>query len=371
VHASGISVAAVLSGNRNFEGRIHPLVRLNYLASPPLVVAYALAGTLNLDLERAPLGRGAAGQPVFLADLWPREEELDRLQSTILHPALFERSAAQADVLWDAMEAPRGPRFSWEPSGYIGRSPFLRGAAFPRRIADARPLVVLGDNVTTDHISPVGSIAADSPAGALLQDSGIGPADFNTYGARRGNAEVMLCGTFANPRLRNELAGREGGWTRLAPSGEAMTIPAAAAHYRAAGVPTVIVAGAAYGTGSARDWAAKGTRLLGVAAVIAESFERIHRANLALMQVLPIELAPGVRRRDLDIDLHSTISFDLRETLVRQTVVLEVRGSDGALRRFDARLRIDTAREAACFAAGGLLPAIRGSFLARARGAEA
>jgi aconitate hydratase len=371
LRASGAAVAAVLSGNRNFEGRIHPLVRLNYLASPPLVVAYALAGNLHLDLEHAPLGHTAGGLPIALADLWPGEEELDRLQDRFLSRRLYESSAAQPDPRWDALDAPQGARFSWEPSGYIGRSPFFRGRPFPRRLADARPLVVLGDHVTTDHISPVGSIAADSPAGVLLRNSQIEPKDFNTYGARRGNAEVMLRGTFANPRLRNELAGRDGGWTRVAPGGEAMTIPAAAAHYRAAGVPTVIVAGAAYGTGSARDWAAKGTRMLGVCAVIAESFERIHRANLALMQVLPIELAADVRRRDLGIDLHSTISFDLPETLVRKPVTLEVRNPGGSLRRFEARLRIDSAQEAACFAAGGLLPAIRDRFLARARGAEA
>ena len=371
VRRSGATVAAVLSGNRNFEGRIHPLVKLNYLASPPLVVGYALAGNLHLDLETAPLGRRGDGRAIRLQDLWPSEEELDRLQEEILRPSLYGSTGARADALWDALDAPHSSRFPWKPSGYIGRSPFFAGAAFPRRIADARPLLLLGDNVTTDHISPVGSIAAGSPAAALLSEAGIAPADFNTYGARRGNAEVMLRGTFASPRLRNMLAGRDGGCTRVAPSGELMPIPAAAAHYRAAGEATVIVAGAAYGTGSARDWAAKGTRMLGVAAVIAESFERIHRANLVLLRVLPIELASDVRRDDLGITLESTLCISLPDNLVRAPVTLEVRDRRGAVKRFPARLRIDTAQEAASFAAGGLLPAIRDRFLAKAKGAAA
>jgi len=367
----GAKVAAVLSGNRNFEGRIHPLVKLNYLASPPLVVAYALAGNLHLDLERTALGQAPDGRPIHLSDLWPSEAELDRLQEQVLSPRLYGATAASGDRLWDELATASGSRFGWEPSGYIGRSPFFRGGAFPRRIEGARPLLLLGDNVTTDHISPVGGIAADGPAAALLREAGIAEADFNTYGARRGNAEVMRRGTFANPRLRNELADREGGWTRVAPGGESMTIPAAAEHYRAAGLPTAIVAGAAYGTGSARDWAAKGTRMLGVSAVIAESFERIHRANLVLMQVLHIELAPGLRRGDLGIVSGSTLSFDLPEDLVRQPVVLEVRDPTGSTRRFDGRLRIDTAQEARCFAAGGLLPAIRDRFLSKAKGIPA
>jgi len=374
IRGDDLAVAAVLSGNRNFEGRIHPLVRLNYLASPPLVVAYALAGTMQRDLEREPLGHDRTGRAVFLQQLWPSEAELDRLIAGQVTGALFR--ARQASVFeggdpWAALAAPEGICFPWQAaSGYIGRSPFLAAEPAGQVIAEARPLILLGDNVTTDHISPVGGIAAGSPAALLLQAGGTVPAEFNSYGARRGNAEVMARGTFANPRLRNELAPCEGGWTSHAPSGEVMTVHAAAERYRAEGVATVIVAGRNYGAGSARDWAAKGTRMLGVRAVIAESFERIHRANLAMMQVLPVELAEPTTRADLAVGPGTTITLRLPPDLVRRSVTLELAEPGGAVRRFAATLRIDTAQEAAYFTAGGVLPAIRQRYVAASRDAR-
>jgi aconitate hydratase len=304
-------VAAVLSGNRNFEARIHPVVRANYLASPPLVVAYALAGTVDIDLVSEPLGTRADGRPVYLRDLWPSAEEVAALAGKALRPDVFREEyavALEGSEAWRAMAVPEGALYAWdEASTYVREPPFFEGvAARPpalRDLSGARVLGIFGDSVTTDHISPAGPIAPESPAGRYLIEHGVEPADFNTYGARRGNHEVLLRGAFANTRLCNLMAGgREGGWTTHHPSGKVMPIYDAATHYKAESVPLVIFAGKEYGTGSSRDWAAKGTALLGVRAVIAESFERIHRSNLVGMGVLPLELEPHVTVESLGLD---------------------------------------------------------------------
>src|SRR5438128_1097307 len=302
VKDNGLVVAAVLSGNRNFEGRINPLVRANYLASPPLVVAYALAGKMDIDLETEPLGIDKNGKPVYLRDVWPTQKEvMDTINSTIraeMFCKAYEESL-EGDQRWKMIDAPSGELFQWDPSStYVNRPPFFenmsRKAPPPNDIRAARALAVLGDSVTTDHISPAGSIAIDSPAGQYLIDHGVAPKDFNSYGARRGNHEVMMRGTFANVRLRNQMApGTEGGWTVHLPGGEAMTIYDAAMKYKDARVPLVVIAGKEYGSGSSRDWAAKGTLLLGVKVVIAESYERIHRSNLVNMGVLPLQFPAG------------------------------------------------------------------------------
>ena len=297
-----IAAAAVLSGNRNFEGRIHPDVKLNYLASPPLVVAYALAGSLDVDITTEPLGTGSDGQPVYLRDIWPSEREIADVVGQAIKSQMFADSYGDVfagDERWQGLQIPEGSIFEWDDaSTYVRRPPYFDG--MPRQpaavtdIAGARVLAVLGDSVTTDHISPAGNIKKDSPAGAYLQEHGVGPRDFNSYGSRRGNHEVMIRGTFANIRLRNLLApGTEGGVTRHLPEGTAMTIYDASRRYIADGVPLVILAGKEYGSGSSRDWAAKGTALLGVRAVIAESFERIHRSNLIGMGVLPVAVRRG------------------------------------------------------------------------------
>ena len=307
----GLVVAAVLSGNRNFEARIHPLVRANYLASPPLVVAYALAGTVDIDLTTEPLGASADGRPVYLADLWPSPSEVAELTAKALRPEVFQEEYGSLSRVARPGEGWRYRRA--RSSGGIPTPPMCREPPFfegfkaepepPRDIRGARLLGIFGDSVTTDHISPAGSIAPDSPAGRYLREHGVEPCDFNTYGARRGNHEVLLRGTFANVRLRNLMAGgREGGWTIHHPSGELLSIYDAAMRYQAESVPLVIFAGKEYGTGSSRDWAAKGTALLGVRAVIAESFERIHRSNLVGMGVLPLELAGGATVVSLGLD---------------------------------------------------------------------
>ena len=302
VRERGLVVASVLSGNRNFEGRIQQEVRANYLASPPLVVAYALAGSMNVDITTEPLGTGKDGQPVYLKDIWPTEREV---QEAMLHAVTSEMFTQQyasvfdGDDRWQTLPVPTGDRFAWEvglhlhPQAAVPRAP--RDEPAPSAdIASARVLAVLGDSITTDHISPAGSIKADSPAGKYLIEHGVEPKDFNSYGARRGNHEVMMRGTFANMRLRNQLApGTEGGVTTYLPGGEVMSIYDASMKYQAAGVPLVVLAGKEYGSGSSRDWAAKGTMLLGVKAVIAESFERIHRSNLVNMGVLPLQFMAG------------------------------------------------------------------------------
>ncbi len=360
-----LSVAAVLSGNRNFEGRIHPSVRLNYLASPPLVVAYALAGTLQLDLTREPLGVDPQGQPVFLRDVWPAAEEVRRVRDEVVRPELFSREYERlfdGDARWRSLPVATsgGQRFAWdERSTYVRRPPFFEGLSrTPAPLQDvvgARVLVKLGDSITTDHISPAGSIAAQSPAGAYLQEHGVPPAEFNSYGSRRGNHEVMLRGTFANVRLRNQLApGTEGGFTRHLPGGEVMTIYDAAMRYRQERVPLLVIAGADYGSGSSRDWAAKGTSLLGVRAVLAVSYERIHRSNLIGMGVLPLQLREGETADSLGLTGEET--YDIvglarigQGELPRELVV---RAGSKELR---ARVRIDSPKEAEYFRHGGIL----------------
>ena len=303
-------VASVLSGNRNFEGRIQSQVRANYLASPPLVVAYALAGRMQIDMTTEPLGEDSTGKPVYLKDLWPSEREIQETMLRSVKSEMFRDSYAKVfdgDERWRSLPSPVGERFVWDDdSTYIRNPPFFEGLTLepvpPSDILAARALAVLGDSVTTDHISPAGSIPADSPAGKYLIREGVPPKEFNSYGARRGNHEVMMRGTFANIRLRNQLApGTEGGWTTLLPEGEVMPIYDASVRYRDAGVPLIIIAGKEYGSGSSRDWAAKGTLLLGVKVVIAESFERIHRSNLVNMGVLPLQFREGANAASLKI----------------------------------------------------------------------
>ncbi|HXH03611.1 MAG TPA: aconitate hydratase AcnA [Candidatus Competibacteraceae bacterium] len=355
-------VASVLSGNRNFEGRVHPEVKMNFLASPPLVVAYALAGTVNLDLTSEPLGEDKEGRPVYLRDIWPSQQEIAQAMS-LINRDMFHASYADVfhgDERWAAMEIPQAGRYQWSPdSTYIQNPPYFIGMSREPEgipvIRGARVLAMLGDSITTDHISPAGSIKADSPAGRYLQARGVAPKDFNSYGSRRGNHEVMMRGTFANIRLRNELApGTEGGWTRHQPSGELLSIYHAAMRYQQEGVPLLIIAGKEYGTGSSRDWAAKGTRLLGVKAVLAESFERIHRSNLVGMGVLPLQFRDGENRHSLG--LTGTEVYDI-EGLEPGTklVTLVVRGGQGE-RRFQARVRIDTPKEWEYYQHGGILP---------------
>ncbi len=302
VRARDLTVAAVLSGNRNFEGRIHPLVRANYLASPALVVAYALAGTVTLDLTVDPIGIDPSGRPVYLEELWPRREEIEAEIARSLHPAMFKEQYANlfnGNTLWSDVAVPEGAVYPFDPqSTYIQEPPYFRDLtlqAQPRGdIRGARVLAMLGDSVTTDHISPAGSIPVSSPAGRYLLERGVAEADFNQYGTRRGNHEVMMRGTFANIRIRNRLLPEtEGGYTIHFPTGEKLPIHEAAMRYLAEAVPTIILAGKEYGTGSSRDWAAKGPALLGVRAVIAESYERIHRSNLVGMGILPLQFLPG------------------------------------------------------------------------------
>ncbi|MDQ6773081.1 MAG: aconitate hydratase AcnA [Candidatus Dormibacteraeota bacterium] len=365
VQAGDLSVAAVLSGNRNFEARIHPLVRASYLASPPLVVAYALAGTVRKDLTTEPLGE-VDGRPVHLRDLWPEAEEVDRVVRESVHSDMFSREYGtiyDGDEHWRRMAAPTGAIYAWDASStYVQEPPYFEGLeAEPVPVRDmegARILVIVGDSVTTDHISPAGSIAAASPAGSYLLERGVERADFNSYGSRRGNHEVMMRGTFANIRLRNELAGgREGWWTKHQPSGEEMTIFDAAQRYRQEGVATVVIAGREYGSGSSRDWAAKGPDLLGVRCVIAESFERIHRSNLVGMGVLPLQFAPGETRRSLGLTGAESLTLRGLAAGLRpgQEVEVEVTTGDGASQRFRCTARVDNPTELEYLRHGGVL----------------
>jgi len=363
-------VAAVLSGNRNFEGRISPQVKANYLASPPLVVAYALAGTMNLDLATEPLGIDKKGAPVTLKDIWPSSAEIKAAVATYLTRDMFQRRYAHVFAggpQWQAVTFPVGQTYAWDAaSTYIKSPPYFVGMAAspPQGFADitgARMLALLGDSITTDHISPAGNIKKASPAGAFLLARGIAQADFNSYGARRGNDDVMTRGTFANVRLKNEMAsGTEGGVTRLQPSGEAMSIHEAAMAYHAAGVPLVVVAGKEYGTGSSRDWAAKGTKLLGVKAVFAESFERIHRSNLVGMGILPLQFPEGTTRKTLE--LNGSETFDvvgLSEGLApRQQIPVTITRSDGSCLTVPLLCRIDTMDELDYYRHGGILLAV-------------
>ncbi|MFO0916437.1 MAG: aconitate hydratase AcnA [Pirellulales bacterium] len=368
VQEGDLVVSAVLSGNRNFEGRVNPLVKANYLASPPLVVAYALAGSTDIDLTTEPLGKGKDGQPVFLAEIWPTHEEIQRAVSDNVQPEMFASRYARAfdgNETWNQIAVAGGDLYKWnESSTYIQEPPFLasigRQADPLRPIQGARCLALLGDSVTTDHISPAGSIAKDSPAGRFLIAQGVEPRDFNSYGARRGNDRVMVRGTFANIRIRNHVApGTEGNWTRHLPDGEKMSIYDAAMKYREAGVPLVVIAGAEYGTGSSRDWAAKGTFMLGVRAVIATSFERIHRSNLVGMGVLPLEFAGGQTWQSLGITGEETFDIPADEQLrPREKITVAARRPDGSSLTFDCTVRIDTPVELDYYRNGGILQTV-------------
>ena len=376
VRDQDLAVVAVLSGNRNFEGRIHPQVRASYLASPPLVVAYALAGDVNVDLEHEPLGEGRDG-PVYLRDLWPDPAEVREVVERTVRPELFEREYARiwdGDERWQALSAPEGALFAWdEGSTYVREPGFVDDLAAepapPRDVLGARCLALLGDSVTTDHISPAGAIPRDMPAGRWLIEHGVEPAAFNTFGARRGNHEVMVRGTFGNIRLRNALAdGREGGCTTHLPSGELMAIYDAAQRYAADAVPLVVLAGAEYGSGSSRDWAAKGTQLLGVRAVIAESYERIHRSNLVGMGVLPLEFLPGESAASLGLSGRET--FDVRGIAdglaVRCRLAVVARDEAGAERPFTVLARLDGPADVHCYLQGGILPMVARAIVAGA-----
>ena len=366
VKGQDLVVTSVLSGNRNFEGRVQPLVRANYLASPPLVVAYALAGHMTTDLTTEPLGQDPAGQDVFLKDLWPSGEEVRQAMASVQREQFTSKYAAvfDGDARWQALPAPRGQRFEWDAdSTYVQHPPFFEdldpAPSPPGDIAGARVLAVLGNSVTTDHISPAGAIPADGPAGQYLISRGVAPSDFNSFGSRRGNHEVMMRGTFANIRLRNQLApGTEGGWTRHQPDGEQMTIFDAGMQYKTEGTPLLVLAGTEYGSGSSRDWAAKGTMLLGARAVIAQSFERIHRSNLVFMGVLPLQFREGEGATELG--LTGQESFELTgisEGLApRSELQVLATAPDGATTTFLATARIDTPEELTYYRHGGILP---------------
>lgn len=366
IRDTDLAVAAVLSGNRNFEGRINPQVKANYLASPPLVVAYALAGNLNMDLTRDPLGIDPNGEPVYLKDLWPDKAEVEAVVRRHVSTQEFERvygDIFNGDESWQGLAAPGGELFQWRPdSTYIKEPPFFRDmSAEPPGLADiqgARVLVKLGDSVTTDHISPAGAIAEDSAAGQYLIQQGVAPKDFNSYGARRGNHEVMVRGTFANIRLRNQLApGTEGGMTRFLPDGEQMSIYDAAQRYQQQGTPLIVLGGKEYGTGSSRDWAAKGTLLLGVKAVIAQSYERIHRSNLVGMGVLPLQFMEGEGADSLGLSGEEQFDISGLENLEpAQTLTVKATTNDGETMEFQVRNRIDTAKELEYVRHGGILP---------------
>jgi aconitate hydratase len=367
VEENDLVVAAVLSGNRNFEGRIHPLARASYLASPPLVVAFALAGRVDADLTTEPLGTGSDGAPVFLSDIWPTPEEIRTTIGDALSPELFRQSYAsvfEGDARWKALPIPAGDRYAWDPdSTYVARPPFFEGlTAEPRPVSDvtgARVLAVLGDSVTTDHISPAGSIPPWSPAGTWLQEHGVPPVEFNSFGARRGHHEVMMRGTFGNIRLRNALTEKEGPYTTHQPSGDEMFLYDAAMRYQAEGTPLVILAGAEYGSGSSRDWAAKGTTLLGVRAVLARSYERIHRSNLVGMGVLPLEFLPGESVESLGLTGRETFDLvGLSDGLSPRARVTVIVHDDRGERRFDAVARLDGPIEVEYFRQGGILPAV-------------
>ena len=376
-------VASVLSGNRNFEGRINSEVRANYLMSPPLVVAFALAGRIDTDLRKDAIGKDRENKPVYLADLWPTQREIDEAIQQSISSDMFAKSYGevfQGDERWRSLPVPKGETYAWQKdSTYIRRAPYFEDMTIRpspvQEIKGARVLAVLGDSVTTDHISPAGSIKKDSPAGKYLQEHGVKPADFNSYGSRRGNHEVMVRGTFANVRLRNKLVATEGGFTRHLPSGEERTIFDASEKYRAEGTPLIILAGKEYGSGSSRDWAAKGPRLLGVQAVIAESYERIHRSNLVGMGVLPLQFPAGQNAESLKLTGEET--YDITGT--RKVVEHFAAGSEVKVRakvrgkepiEFNALVRIDTPQEALYYANGGILQYVLRQLLAAKPNAE-
>lgn len=366
IQQADLTVASVLSGNRNFEGRVHPLVKTNWLASPPLVVAYALAGTVRTDLSREPLGDDKDGKPVYLRDIWPSSKEIADAVNQV-STAMFHKEYAEVfagDAQWQAIKVPQAATYVWQDdSTYIQHPPFFDDIGGPppvvKDVNGARILALLGDSVTTDHISPAGNIKADSPAGQYLRDKGVEPRDFNSYGSRRGNHEVMMRGTFANIRIRNEmLGGEEGGNTRYIPTGEKMPIYDAAMRYQASGTPLVVFAGQEYGTGSSRDWAAKGTNLLGVKAVIAESFERIHRSNLVGMGVLPLQFKLDQNRKSLKLNGSETLDIlglTGVELTPRMNLTLVITREDGSSEKVEVLCRIDTLNEVEYFKSGGIL----------------
>jgi aconitate hydratase len=366
----GLVAVSVLSGNRNFEGRVNVDVRANYLMSPPLVVAYALAGRIGHNFDADPLGADKSGQPVYLKDIWPTQAEVAAAIEKGLSSASFRKEYANVslgDTNWQGLSFPTGDVYRWEPdSTYIRQAPYFDGiTATPAPVTDilgARVLAVLGDSVTTDHISPAGNIKANGPAGKYLAEHGVKPADFNSYGSRRGNHEVMVRGTFANVRLRNKLApGTEGGVTRLLPEGDGMSIFDASVKYAERGIPLVILAGKEYGSGSSRDWAAKGPNLLGVKAVIAESFERIHRSNLVGMGILPLQFADGESVESLGLSGEEIYDFAGLKSMLDakfadgKQLRVKATAADGSVKEFDAKVRIDTPQEIEYFEHGGIL----------------
>jgi len=362
---SDVVACSVLSGNRNFEGRIHPQVKMNFLASPPLVVAYAIAGSMKLDLVKDPLGVGNDGKPVYLRDIWPSSKEIHDLISKHVTSRQFKQSYAsvfEGDANWKSVATPTGEIFTWDDkSTYVKHPPYFEGMSLkpgtPQNIKAARVLAMLGDSVTTDHISPAGNIAATSPAAKYLESLGVQRKDFNSYGARRGNHEVMVRGTFANIRLKNLLVpGTEGGVTVHIPSGAQLSIYDASMKYQAERTPLMILAGKEYGAGSSRDWAAKGTALLGVKAVIAESYERIHRSNLIGMGVVPLQYREGDTAASLGLTGKETFDIEGLQGLERaKEVKVTATGADGNKKTFQAVVRIDTPKEQEYFIHGGIL----------------
>ena len=360
-----LTVAAVLSGNRNFEGRINPLVKANYLASPPLVVAYAIAGTVDIDLTAEPLGNDTDDRPVFLRDIWPDDAEIDRVIEGSIDPAMYAEQyghVLEGTDRWDELSVPEGRLYQWDPgSTYIREPPFftdLPPAVSPKEdIRGARVLAVLGDSITTDHISPAGAIPADGPAGKYLVSKGIGPEGFNSFGSRRGNHEVMMRGTFANIRLRNQLApGTEGGWTIHLPTGDHTSIFDGAQRYISEGTPLVVLAGGEYGSGSSRDWAAKGTQLLGVHAVIAQSFERIHRSNLVGMGVLPLMFPEGEGVESLGLTGKEVYTISgVSQLSPGGDLTVEALGEDGKRTEFRVTVLMNSQVEVDYYLNGGIL----------------
>jgi aconitate hydratase len=371
IQTDDLVVAAVLSGNRNFVGRVHADVRANYLASPPLVVAYALAGTADIDLTHDPIGTGSDGQPVYLKDIWPTQAEVSETVAKSVQTSMFQKEYGEVftgDNHWQGLEVPTGDLFAWDTqSTYVKHPPYFENMGMePTAVVDihqARVLAVLGDSITTDHISPAGNIKASSPAGKYLVANGVSPNDFNSYGARRGNHEVMVRGTFANIRLRNQLApGTEGGVTRLLPEGEVMSIFDASDAYKKRGTPLVVLAGKEYGSGSSRDWAAKGPMLLGIRMVIAESYERIHRSNLVGMGILPLQFEDGQTSASLGLtgeEIFETVGLPaMLDSSFADGKQLKLRAvkPDGTSLEFSARVRIDTPQEIRYYQNGGILP---------------
>ena len=365
INGNDLVAASVISGNRNFEGRVSPDVRANFLASPPLVVAYALKGTVVEDFTTTPIGQSTDGVDVYLKDIWPSNEEVSTMMNANIDRGMFSSryaSVFKGDEKWQAIDVTASDTYSWNPSStYVANPPYFEGMSMTpaavEDIIDARPLAIFADSITTDHISPAGSIKVDSPAGRFLGEHQVAKADFNSYGARRGNHDVMMRGTFANIRIKNEMVpGIEGGMTKFIPTGEVEAIYDAAMLYKAEGTPLVVIAGKEYGTGSSRDWAAKGTTLLGVRAVITESFERIHRSNLVGMGVLPLQFAAGVDRKTLGLDGSETFTITGVAALrPRQTVTVEMTRADGSKESFETRCRIDTVNELDYFLNGGIL----------------